>query len=217
MVCLPNTAQFKCCTFTPFPILISWSWFILPVLYKTEELDTECSEACSAAGFCQCSLCRLYQKMFSVQPSLLFLLTKNIKDFNGSLSRCCSRCQTNCTSCPLGKMGADETLAAILGLGGPSYKWAYNFALHGFYVFYICTCSQFLFGSAKASFRSAKASMASQHCFSWESAASKGKDYILAKPQISSKGSKDRRRYGVPQQEKPEQVGYSQMENLTID
>ena len=85
------------------------------------------------------------------------------------------------------------------------------------YVFYICTCSQFLFGSAKASFRSAKASMASQHCFSWESAASKGKDYILAKPQISSKGSKDRRRYGVPQQEKPEQVGYSQMENLTID
>ena len=71
--------------------------------------------------------------------------------------------------------------------------------------------------SNKASFRSAKASMASQHCFSWESAASKGKDYILAKPQISSKGSKDRRRYGVPQQEKPEQVGYSQMENLTID
>ena len=86
-----------------------------------------------------------------------------------------------------------------------------------FIVSYICTCSQFLFGSAKASFRSAKASMASQHCFSWESAASKGKDYILAKPQISSKGSKDRRRYGVPQQEKPEQVGYSQMENLTID
>ena len=86
-----------------------------------------------------------------------------------------------------------------------------------FIVSYICTFSQFLFGSAKASFRSAKASMASQHCFSWESAASKGKDYILAKPQISSKGSKDRRRYGVPQQEKPEQVGYSQMENLTID
>ena len=58
---------------------------------------------------------------------------------------------------------------------------------------------------------------ASMHCFSWESTASKGKDFILAKPRISSKGSKDRRRYGVPQQEKPEQVDNSQMENLTID
>ena len=88
-----------------------------------------------------------------------------------------------------------------------------------FIVSYICTCSQFLFGSAKASFRSAKASMASQHCFSWESAASKGKDYILAKPQISSKGlSKDRRRrQAPPQPEKPEQVGNCQLENLSVD
>ena len=90
-----------------------------------------------------------------------------------------------------------------------------------FIVSYICTCSQFLFGSAKASFRSAKASMASQHCFSWESAsASKmGKDFILTKPQISSKGlSKDRRRrQAPPQPEKPEQVGNCQLENLSID
>ena len=95
-----------------------------------------------------------------------------------------------CTSCPLGKMGADETLAAILGLSGPNYQWA----------FVVVTI-------AKSSFRSAKASMASQYCFTWEPAANKKSgNFILTKPcQASPSASKGRRR------------GQTLFQNLSID
>ena len=37
--------------------------------------------------------------------------------------RCCSLCMALCLGCPAGRMEADEVVAAILGLGGPSYKY----------------------------------------------------------------------------------------------
>ena len=30
-----------------------------------------------------------------------------------------------CLGCPAGRMEADEVVAAVLGLGGPSYKYVY--------------------------------------------------------------------------------------------
>ena len=37
--------------------------------------------------------------------------------------RCCSLCMALCLACPAGRMEADEVVSAILGLGGPSYKY----------------------------------------------------------------------------------------------
>ena len=34
-----------------------------------------------------------------------------------------------CIGCPAGRLEADEVVAAVLGLGGPSYKYAYTNAL----------------------------------------------------------------------------------------
>ena len=39
--------------------------------------------------------------------------------------RCCSLCMALCLGCPAGRMEADEVVAAVLGLGGPSYKYVY--------------------------------------------------------------------------------------------
>ena len=39
------------------------------------------------------------------------------------IKRCCSLCMALCLDCPAGRMEADEVVAAILGLGGPSYRY----------------------------------------------------------------------------------------------
>ena len=38
------------------------------------------------------------------------------------IKRCCSLCMALCLDCPAGRMETDEVVAAILGLGGPSYR-----------------------------------------------------------------------------------------------
>ena len=39
------------------------------------------------------------------------------------IKRCCSLCMALCLDCSAGRMEADEAVAAILGLDGPSYRY----------------------------------------------------------------------------------------------
>ena len=40
---------------------------------------------------------------------------------------CCSNCAATCQKCPLGvKPDANQTVNAILGLGGEAFKWVFN-------------------------------------------------------------------------------------------
>ena len=82
------------------------------MVYDCEEEDIDCSMACTEAGWCQCSKCRLVSVHHHIVQPLI-----------SDAWRCCNKCSARCLKFPLGvKLDADEMLAAILGLGDDSFK-----------------------------------------------------------------------------------------------
>jgi hypothetical protein len=78
------------------------------VVYGDEEVVVECSQACVAAGRCQCTKCRS-------EYHFLFSLITNT-ELSGVVAKC--------IGCPAGnQLDADEAVANVLGLAtGPNYK-----------------------------------------------------------------------------------------------
>ena len=84
--------------------------YVPPVLYKDEEEEFHCGQACLDSVRCQCSLCRS-EKFFFFHNNVM-------------CHRCCSKCMARCIGCPAATvMSADDVVAAVLGLtAGPNYK-----------------------------------------------------------------------------------------------